>query len=89
MTPESVVDIFREAFGLVVILVGIIVLPGLLMGLVVAVFQAATSIQEQTLTFLPRLLVTFLTLMFLGHWFLLKLTDYTESLLIGIPQMIG
>lgn len=58
MSPEALIDIFREALAVIVMMVSAIVLPGLGIGLIVAVFQAATSINEQTLSFLPRLLVT-------------------------------
>lgn len=65
MTPEAFVDIFQQALYRVLIMVCAIVIPGLIVGLVVAVFQAATSINEQTLSFLPRLIATLLALMFL------------------------
>ena len=60
MEPEVFVDILSDALFLVIKLVAAIVVPGLLVGLVVAVFQAATSINEQTLSFLPRLIITIL-----------------------------
>ena len=61
MSPEALIDIFREALAVIVIIVSMIIVPGLIIGLVVAVFQAATSINEQTLSFLPRLPTTLLT----------------------------
>ncbi|GAL14732.1 flagellar biosynthesis protein FliQ [Vibrio astriarenae] len=63
MTPELFVELFRDALWLVLMLVCAIVIPSLLVGLIVAIFQAATSINEQTLSFLPRLIVTILALM--------------------------
>lgn len=89
MTPETVVDIFSQAFGLVIMIAGIILLPGLVVGLVIAIFQAATSINEQTLTFLPRLLLTLLTLSFLGHWMVGSLVDFATNLYNSIPELIG
>jgi flagellar biosynthetic protein FliQ len=89
MTPEVVIDIFREALSLVIILVSVIILPGLLTGLVVAVFQAATSINEQTLSFLPRLLVTLTTLSFIGNWFFGTIVQFFERLMVNIPSLIG
>ncbi|NMU53086.1 flagellar biosynthesis protein FliQ, partial [Vibrio parahaemolyticus] len=68
MTPEMFVELFREALWMVLIMVCAIIIPSLLIGLVVAIFQAATSINEQTLSFLPRLIVTLLALMLFGHW---------------------
>lgn len=57
MTPEVALDLFREALWLTAMIVGVLVVPSLLVGLVVAMFQAATQINEQTLSFLPRLMV--------------------------------
>ena len=89
MTPETFVDILREALWLVIILVCAIVVPSLIVGLTVAVFQAATSINEQTLSFLPRLVVTLLALMFAGHWILAQIMDFTFELIARIPSVIG
>ena len=89
MTPEVVVDVFRDALTIVITLVAAVILPGLVTGLIVAVFQAATSINEQTLSFLPRLIVTLLTLMFLGHWFFGTLVQFTQQLYNNIPSLIG
>ncbi|QRY82181.1 flagellar biosynthesis protein FliQ [Pseudomonas sp. PDNC002] len=89
MTPEVAVDLFREALWLTAVMVGILVLPSLLVGLVVAMFQAATQINEQTLSFLPRLLVVLLTLIVLGPWLLRQLMEYTQSLITSIPTLIG
>jgi flagellar biosynthesis protein FliQ len=66
MTPEVAVDLFREALWMTAMIVGVLVVPSLLVGLVVAMFQAATQINEQTLSFLPRLLVMLLTLIWAG-----------------------
>lgn len=89
MTPEVVLDLFREALWLVIILVVIIVVPGLIVGLVVATFQAATQINEQTLSFLPRLVVTIGAVMWFGPWMLTRLMDYFQFLFTNIPLMIG
>ncbi|QIZ77348.1 flagellar biosynthesis protein FliQ [Ferrimonas lipolytica] len=89
MTPEAFVEIFREALQVIVMLVAAIIVPGLLIGLVVAVFQAATSINEQTLSFLPRLLVTLTTMMIIGHWVVQVLMDFFFNLVDMIPQVIG
>ncbi|MFV3368139.1 flagellar biosynthesis protein FliQ [Pseudomonas sp. NY15435] len=89
MTPEVAVDLFREALWLTAMIVGILVLPSLLVGLIVAMFQAATQINEQTLSFLPRLLVVLLTLIVLGPWLLRQLMEYTQSLITSIPTLIG
>ncbi|MBU1390990.1 MAG: flagellar biosynthesis protein FliQ [Gammaproteobacteria bacterium] len=89
MSPEALIDIFREALAVIVLMVSAIVLPGLGIGLIVAVFQAATSINEQTLSFLPRLLVTLFGLMFMGHWLVETLMDFFVEMVNRIPQVIG
>ena len=89
MTPEVVVDIFREAMYLVVVLVFVIIMPSLVVGLVVSTFQAATQINEQTLSFLPRLLITLLTLIVAGPWLLKRILEFTHRLIIDVPMIIG
>ena len=89
MSPEAFIDIFRDALYIIVIMVSAVVVPGLLVGLLVAVFQAATSINEQTLSFLPRLLVTLLAMMYLGHWMVQVLMDFFIGMVNLIPEVIG
>ena len=68
----------RAAFG-----------ASVLIGLIVAMFQAATQINEQTLSFLPRLLITFLTLIWLGPWLATQMVEFTDTLYRQIPGLIG
>ncbi|RRV07411.1 flagellar biosynthetic protein FliQ [Pseudomonas sp. v388] len=89
MTPEVAVDLFREALWLTTVLVAILVVPSLICGLIVAMFQAATQINEQTLSFLPRLLVMLLTLIVVGPWLLKIFMEYILSLYGSIPTLIG
>ncbi len=89
MTPEVVLDMFGQAFWLTLVMVLVIVGPSLAVGLVVSTFQAATQINEQTLSFLPRLVVTLLTIMSAGPWILNKLMDLFIRLMTEIPQIIG
>jgi flagellar biosynthetic protein FliQ len=89
MTPDIAVDIMVEALQLVMLLAAVLVLPGLLTGVIVAVFQAATSINEQTLSFLPRLLVTLLALILAGHWMTGKLMDYCVSVFQRAATLVG
>jgi flagellar biosynthetic protein FliQ len=79
MSPDVAVDLVAEALRVVMLLVLVLVVPGLLMGLVVALVQAATQINEQTLSFLPRLLVTLVALILAGHWMTGYLMDYCVS----------
>jgi flagellar biosynthetic protein FliQ len=87
--PQVVLDLYGQAFLLIVIMVGAVMVPSLIVGLIVSVFQAATQINEQTLTFLPRLIVTILVIIYLGPWLLQKLVDFTSQLFIDIPLIIG
>lgn len=89
MTPETVLDIIREALWLIVLLAVVIIGPGLVIGLVVSTFQAATQINEQTLSFLPRLLVTLLVIIVMGPWMLTTLLDHANGLISRIPYLIG
>ncbi|GAB6389706.1 flagellar biosynthesis protein FliQ [Stutzerimonas marianensis] len=89
MTPEVAVDLFREALWMTAMIVGVLVMPSLLVGLVVAMFQAATQINEQTLSFLPRLLVMLVTLIWAGPWLVRELMEYTQGLVQNIPLIIG
>ena len=89
MSPEVFVDILRDALFLVIVLVSAVIVPSLIVGLIVAVFQAATSINEQTLSFLPRLIVTLLALIVGGHWLVQKLMDYSIRLITSIPTVVS
>ncbi|MHC6801188.1 flagellar biosynthesis protein FliQ [Vibrio antiquarius] len=88
MTPEMFVELFREALWMVLIMVCAIIIPSLLIGLIVAIFQAATSINEQTLSFLPRLIVTLLALMLFDHWMTQMLMEYFYGLIERLPQVL-
>ena len=89
MTPDTVIEIWREALFLIVLLVAVTVLPSLLIGLVVSTFQAATQINEQTLSFLPRLLTMLMVVIITGPWLLRKVLEFTENLIISIPYLVG
>lgn len=89
MTPETVIVIGREALELLILLTAAVLLPALAVGLVIAIFQAATQINEQTMTFVPKLLVTFLMLMFLGPWIIKMMVAYVTQLYGNIPLVIG
>lgn len=89
MSPEVVSDLMREALYLAMMVVAVIIVPSLMVGLVVSVFQAATQINEQTLSFLPRLIVTLLTLIILGPWLGTLITDFAERLIVEIPTLLG
>ena len=80
MNVEVVVDIMREALFLVLKIAAPPLIVSLVIGLIVSVFQTVTSIQEQTLTFVPKMVGMFLTLMIIGHWMLNGMTTFMEDL---------
>ena len=89
MGPEGYVDIIRRTFGVVSLLVSAAILPSLIVGLLVSVFQATTSINEQTLSFLPRRLVTLLALALGVNWGLQTLMDFFYEIIRAIPEVTG
>jgi len=89
MTSGAVLQLFADALFLVITMVGVIVVPSLLVGLTVSVLQAATQINEQTLSFLPRLIATLLAIMLAGPWMLTKLVDFSTQLFQAIPGLLG
>lgn len=89
MTPEMVLTIASKALEVTLLMTGIILLPALGVGLLVSMFQAATQLNEQTLSFIPKLGVTFLTLMVAGPWLLKMLMEYTHRIITDIPMLIG
>lgn len=89
MEISELTSIFSDAIYLVVIMVCVLVIPSLLVGLVIAVFQAATQVNEQTLSFLPRLVLTLLMVLYSGQWLLQQFSDFFERLFLNIPHIIG
>ncbi len=89
MTPDNLIDVFQQTLMVVIVGVSAIILPGLLTGLVVALIQAMTQINEMTLSFLPKLLVILTSIILLSPWLLHSLTDFTKKLIIDIPYIIG
>lgn len=89
MTPDSMVNLFGESISMMLLLMTVLIIPGLLVGLVVAMFQAATQINESSLSFIPKLFVTFLVMVLAGPWLLKTMVNYTDSLISNIPYFIG
>ncbi len=89
MTPESVIHIGREALEVTVLLLAVLLLPAFAVGLLVSMFQAATQINEVTLSFIPKLLVTLLAIVIAGPWMINVLVDYVRRLIESIPSIIG
>ncbi len=89
MTPETVITIGQSALTLTSIIIALLLLPALGVGLLVSMFQAATQINEQTLSFIPKLFVVLAVLFIGGHWILQSLIHYTIRLFNDIPGLIG
>ncbi|MBI3381738.1 MAG: flagellar biosynthesis protein FliQ [Aquabacterium sp.] len=89
MTPDIAADLISESLHLVMVLVSVLVLPGLAVGLLVSLFQAATQINEQTLSFLPRLLVTLLVMSLMGNWLFTALMDFCVSVFQRAATLVG
>jgi flagellar biosynthetic protein FliQ len=89
MEPTMVVDVGRQALLLVLTIAGPILLGGLVVGLMVGVFQAVTQIHEMTLTFIPKILIMTSVLFFLMPWMIMKVLDFTVRLFNLIPSVAG
>ena len=89
MDTAMVVDLGRQALWMTMLVSAPMLLVGLVVGLVVGIFQAATSINEQTLSFIPKLLALGLTAAVFGTWMINTLVDYTKVLYGRIPGLFG
>ncbi len=89
MSPEDVLTIFQHALQVLLMLILVILIPALIVGLMVSMFQAATQINEMTLSFIPKLIITVVTLMFAGPWMLRLIMEYTQQLIHDIPYLVG
>jgi len=89
MTPETVVAVGRQALEMTLMLAAPLLLTALAVGLIVGIFQAATQINEMTLSFIPKLLAMAAVLALTGPWMLRTLVEYTRGLIESIPGMIG
>jgi flagellar biosynthetic protein FliQ len=89
MTPETVMTIGQRALELTIMLAAPMLLVALAVGLIVGVFQAATQINEMTLSFIPKLLGLAAVLLVAGPWMLSQLVGYTKQLIESIPSLIG
>ena len=89
MTPEIVLDVGQQALWVTALLAAPLLLSALVVGLLVGMVQAATQIQEMTLTFIPKLAVLGLALIVAGSWMLGLITDFTINLFERIPELIG
>ena len=89
MTPDMVTTIGKQALEMALLMTGVILLPALAVGLLVSMFQAATQLNEQTLSFIPKLAITFFILIVAGPWLLRLLMTFTQRIITNIPMIIG
>jgi flagellar biosynthetic protein FliQ len=87
MDSAAVVDLARQALWMTMLISGPLLVVGLLVGLIVGIFQAATSINEQTLSFIPKILTMGLTLSVAGGWMINTMVDYTKGIFTRIPSL--
>ncbi|MFM2664109.1 flagellar biosynthesis protein FliQ [Vibrio mediterranei] len=89
MSPEEAVTLVSQAIWVIILMVSVLIVPSLIVGLAVAIFQAVTQVNEQTLSFLPRLLVTLLSIILAGHWLLQEISDLFLFIFDAIPTKVG
>ncbi|MBB5608709.1 MULTISPECIES: flagellar biosynthesis protein FliQ [unclassified Janthinobacterium] len=89
MTPESVMTMGRQAMEITLMVAAPMLLVALIIGLLVSIFQAATQINEATLSFIPKLVGIFIAMIVAGPWMLSVLVDYMRQILSGIPSLVG
>ena len=89
MSPEQVIHVGRQAVETVLLTAAPMLIAAMVIGLLISIFQAATQINEQTLSFVPKLIATFITLVLAGPWMLTMMTDFIRRLFENIPTMIG
>ncbi|MDM0002143.1 flagellar biosynthesis protein FliQ [Variovorax sp. J22P240] len=89
MTPETIMSMGNQAIQVSLVLAAPLLLVALVVGLIISIFQAATQINEATLSFIPKLLAVFVTLVVAGPWMLGQMLDYMRALFMSIPQLVG
>ena len=89
MTTDTVVSLIRQALEVAMLTAGPLLLASLVTGLLISIFQAATQINEMTLTFIPKLVVTFIVMVVFGPWMLSMMVDYVARLYGSIPTLVG
>ena len=89
MSPDTIIDLSQQALYLIAMITAPMLLSALAIGLLIGMFQAATSINEQTLSFIPKLMVLLMSILIAGPWMLNLLLSFTRRLYIGIPGLIG
>ncbi|TVT77003.1 MAG: flagellar biosynthesis protein FliQ [Denitromonas halophila] len=89
MTPATVIDIGRQAVEVTLLVAAPLFIAALVTGLLISIFQAATQINEMTLSFVPKVIAIFVTLILAGPWMITLLTDFMTRMFESIPALIG
>ncbi|RRN81025.1 MULTISPECIES: flagellar biosynthetic protein FliQ [Pseudoxanthomonas] len=89
MSPDIVAELAMGALRLIILLVLVLIVPSMVVGVLVSLFQAATQINEQTMSFLPRLVCTLLVIGLAGHWVAAQLMQYTVGIFQRAAQLVG
>ena len=89
MNQDTVINLATQAMMLALKIAGPMLLMGLIVGLLVSIFQAVTSIQEQSLSFIPKIVGVAVLIVVLGPWMLNQLVSYAQNLYLSIPQLVG
>jgi flagellar biosynthetic protein FliQ len=88
MSPDVVISLGQKALEMALILSAPVLLITFLVGLVISILQSATQIQEMTLSYIPKIIAAYITVLVLGAWMLNKLLDYTKELIINMPAWL-
>lgn len=88
MNSDLVFDIFNRAIGLILTTSAPMMIAALVVGLIISIFQATTQIQEQTLAFVPKIIIIFLVLIVTGPWIITSLVEYTEELFASMVDLM-
>lgn len=89
MTPEAAIDLSRQALWVTIVLVGPVLLTGAIAGLLTSILQAVTQIQEQTLSFVPKVAASIIVLVILGPWMLRFMVEFTQALILSLVRYAG
>ena len=85
MSPELVISFVQKAMEMALFLSAPVLITTFLVGLIISILQSATQIQEMTLSYIPKIIAAYVTILILGAWMLNKLLDYTKELIVNIP----
>ncbi len=89
MNPEMVINLIQQSMEVAILLSAPLLLTALVTGLLISIFQAATQINEMTLSFIPKLLAIFVVMVLAGPWMISVMVDFTRRLITSLPSMIG